>query len=67
MILGKTRTERRLARAAAIDALVKTRLVFAWLPIRLHNGQWAWLERVERHGYHYDWDGDLVRFDYFRA
>jgi len=41
MIFGKPYTKEKRT-----ELMNKTRYKFAWLPIRLVNGQWAWLEWV---------------------
>ena len=44
MIFGKTKEQTHAEKQAKINAMIDGVLQYAWLPVRLANGTWAWLE-----------------------
>jgi len=68
MRLGKT-WKRRYADAQVcnekiFDQMVP-RIVFAWKPVPLNNGQWIWLEKVWRHAEIISGLGYHIQYYYF--
>ncbi len=50
---GRTNDQTR----ARLDALYKWHHWFAWYPVQLEHGQWAWLQTVERQSYWVSYGG----------
>ena len=63
MIFGKTYSQQERDLQAEIAERAKWRTWFAWFPVELSDGRWAWWQNVEVREVYLDWCNDY-RCDY---